>query len=460
MASWQSSPFAGATIDFSQIGNLYDAYANAQASTLQRENLRQNMAYQQAQRGKAAAEEAALKSVLGDETLYDANGGFNAQGAATKLIRLGDVKGAQAVMGLEADRQKIATGPTTDDIKEYQFYSAQEKAAGRDPVGAMDFWKSKRVNASGGMFGKTGAVVQSGDGQFYTVQFGADGTRRIEPLQTSGGASSVNAVGGDESAPPVIRLSPSRGVETVGNQVIDKATGQPVRDVSAAIEGGEASKVRGRTQAEGEAALPKAGIALQQDIIQNNAIVQDINRAAAKANAWTTGLVGSQLSKVAGTDAYDLNQLLTGIQANLGFDRLQQMRENSPTGGALGSVTERETSLLQATWGSLLQSQSKEQFLSNLNRLRQIKQQFAQLKQQAYDADVKRFGASRVPNPTTGSVGGSGAPMPPATNPGYGTRASGNTQAAPVRVRSKAEARSLPRGSTFIDPNGVIRTVP
>jgi hypothetical protein len=48
------------------------------------------------------------------------------------------------------------------------------------------------------------------------------------------------------------------------------------------------------------------------------------------------------------------------------------MRQASPTGGALGSVTERELDLLQNSMGSLEQSQSKAQFLHNLRRVKNI----------------------------------------------------------------------------------------
>jgi hypothetical protein len=60
--------------------------------------------------------------------------------------------------------------------------------------------------------------------------------------------------------------------------------------------------------------------------------------------------------------------MLDTIGANMGFEQLQAMRAASPTGGALGNVTERELELLQAVQGSLQQSQSREQFQSNLLR--------------------------------------------------------------------------------------------
>jgi len=54
------------------------------------------------------------------------------------------------------------------------------------------------------------------------------------------------------------------------------------------------------------------------------------------------------------------------IKANVGFDKLQAMREASPTGGALGQVSDFENRLLQAVLSNLDQAQSEQQFLDNL----------------------------------------------------------------------------------------------
>jgi len=85
-----------------------------------------------------------------------------------------------------------------------------------------------------------------------------------------------------------------------------------------------------------------------------------------------TGAVGGLIRNVPGTKAYDASALIQTIAGNIGFDRLQQMREASPTGGALGAVSERELSTLQSVLGSLDQAQSQAQFERNLERLERI----------------------------------------------------------------------------------------
>ena len=109
--------------------------------------------------------------------------------------------------------------------------------------------------------------------------------------------------------------------------------------------------------------------------------------AKEQSTGWTTGFIGSQLSKVPGTPAYDLGRTLDTLLASAGFETLAEMRANSPTGGALGSVTERELALLQATWGSLQQAQSKEQFETNLDRFNRQLQQSWDRVDRAYQQD-------------------------------------------------------------------------
>lgn len=98
---------------------------------------------------------------------------------------------------------------------------------------------------------------------------------------------------------------------------------------------------------------------------------EDIDRAILTMLTGTlpdTGW-GDVLKHIPGTDAKKLEGLLSTVQAKVGFGELQAMRDSSPTGGALGQVSEREINFLQALQGSLDQSQSKHVLIYNLNRL-------------------------------------------------------------------------------------------
>jgi hypothetical protein len=100
-----------------------------------------------------------------------------------------------------------------------------------------------------------------------------------------------------------------------------------------------------------------------------NKVIDDVTAAKSLVSGTTTGLVGAGSSFVPGTDAYNLKQRLLTIKANLGFDRLQQMRDASPTGGALGQVAVQELQALQATVGSLELGQTRDELQKNLDKI-------------------------------------------------------------------------------------------
>lgn len=104
-------------------------------------------------------------------------------------------------------------------------------------------------------------------------------------------------------------------------------------------------------------------------------------------NPNTTGLSGSALSLIPGTKASDLASNLSTIKADSAFSTLQEMRNNSPTGGALGSVTENELKLLANSRAALDQSQSKEQLAKNLKRYKEVRSQAFERTAEAFKQD-------------------------------------------------------------------------
>ena len=111
--------------------------------------------------------------------------------------------------------------------------------------------------------------------------------------------------------------------------------------------------------------------ALKQEAALNHAgkVITDVQEASGLVGGMTTGLVGKAQAFVPGTDAFNLNQRLLTIKANLGFDRLQQMRDASPTGGALGQVAVQELNALQSTVGSLEIGQDRKELEKNLSKI-------------------------------------------------------------------------------------------
>ncbi len=81
---------------------------------------------------------------------------------------------------------------------------------------------------------------------------------------------------------------------------------------------------------------------------------------------------GSFLANLPNTDAKKLSVLLDGIKSQISIQSLQSMRDNSPTGGALGNVTERELDLLASSFGRIDQSGPPELLKERLRDLQRI----------------------------------------------------------------------------------------
>ena len=119
-------------------------------------------------------------------------------------------------------------------------------------------------------------------------------------------------------------------------------------------------------------------------------VEQTIDKAIEKVSPFTAG-VGSWVSSIPATPQKDLAETLKTIQANIGFDKLQDMRNNSPTGGALGQVSDLENRLLQAVKGSMEQGQSSPQLKENLANIKTMLQQVRQQKKWAFEYDFKDY---------------------------------------------------------------------
>lgn len=121
-----------------------------------------------------------------------------------------------------------------------------------------------------------------------------------------------------------------------------------------------------------------------QDQQMLNSTISDLDRLAAEANRLkshpglekATGvmaavpLVGGTAT-IPGTDAANFKAGLETLKSQVGFGVLQNMRNNSKTGGALGQVSNIENKLLQANLATLETAQSSEEFKAALDRILQ-----------------------------------------------------------------------------------------
>lgn len=247
---------------------------------------------------------------------------------------------------------------------------------------------------------------------------GPDGKLHAYQFSNLGGQRPLSFGPGETLAPDVQYLNQGDqfiGVPKQGGAVVPGAGGEgvaepiPINNAQAASDtayGGDA----GHIAAGAPETLQKEGQLLQTLDQQHDTVTGKIDDAMTKINKgdFNTGFVGDLAKSIKGTPQFDLYQDLLTIQANIGFDTLQNMRNNSPTGGALGAISDKENDLLQAVNGSLEQGQSKEQLTANLKRVKTLIDQVNALKHQAYESDKSRLGSNPKAPPVIGGDNPSG----------------------------------------------------
>lgn len=119
-------------------------------------------------------------------------------------------------------------------------------------------------------------------------------------------------------------------------------------------------------------------------------IFDRVDDAIEMINPFTAGL-GSYTNVIAGTPGTNLRSALQTIQADAAFSRLQQMRDASKTGGALGQVSERELALLQNARVALDQDQSPANLKNNLQQYKEIRLNAMKNVADAYKKDYGQY---------------------------------------------------------------------
>ena len=128
---------------------------------------------------------------------------------------------------------------------------------------------------------------------------------------------------------------------------------------------------------------------MKQYEVNSDVVEQDIDRAIKLAGGLTTtGIPETITSKIPATPAYDLREVVMGVKANIGFDKLQSMRDASPTEALLDRFRSRKTSycsLSSAFWGTGAEPGADRVQLAAFEK---DHPQYRDLKRQAYEDDV------------------------------------------------------------------------
>src|SRR5574343_95847 len=129
--------------------------------------------------------------------------------------------------------------------------------------------------------------------------------------------------------------------------------------------------------------------AVESQVSQNQIAINTIDDILGQIGGVGAGTaIGRTLgSLIPGTTSTNIEANLDTVKAIVGFAKLQEMRNASKTGGALGQVSERENLLLQSVLGSLSVSQSTDQFIENLNKVKASIQAINDAAKQDYEGN-------------------------------------------------------------------------
>lgn len=152
----------------------------------------------------------------------------------------------------------------------------------------------------------------------------------------------------------------------------------------------ERQKTMGQEKAKFEANYPKIQGTMSALNKQWDLVDETIDNALNMITPFTAG-AGAWARILPATPQRTLAGYLETVKANIGFDKLQQMRADSPTGGALGQVSDFENRLLQAVKGSLDQNLSPSVLKKNIERIKLDLQNIRNDRNSAFKKDYNSF---------------------------------------------------------------------
>ena len=108
------------------------------------------------------------------------------------------------------------------------------------------------------------------------------------------------------------------------------------------------------------------------DLLKNSIgkLLTKDNVLTARGSELTTNPNYAFIDRFRNVNFRDMEAIVKTLKSNLGFQELQKMRDNSPTGGSLGSITEKELDFLQSAVAALDVGMSEELIIDSLSNIR------------------------------------------------------------------------------------------
>jgi hypothetical protein len=124
-----------------------------------------------------------------------------------------------------------------------------------------------------------------------------------------------------------------------------------------------------KNRAKTDAAYPKASAAFKFADNKLDTLIEDVTRLRKNPGlGGVTGLVFGRTPAITEA-ARSAEAEIEALKAKGSFNELREMRIQSPTGGALGNVSDRENAKLEAAFAALKQTQSEKDYKEKLDLL-------------------------------------------------------------------------------------------
>jgi hypothetical protein len=167
------------------------------------------------------------------------------------------------------------------------------------------------------------------------------------------------------------------------------------RYVMDAIPGGPAEMERETTTREQESTDRKFLQSYGSVSDHADVVVRNADRALSFFRDADAGILLQSLRsgarRVPGTRSHAAWDALQAIKNNIGIDELQRMRQSSPTGGAMGNVSDRDISLLTGALGRLEVENNPERLVEDINFITSAYQRILTAAQRDAEAAQRRM---------------------------------------------------------------------
>lgn len=325
-----------------------------------------------------------------DEPRRQADTQFNLQ-LSTSLLR-GNSDAASSMLDTRIAASENAG--TEESLREAQALRAIRAEAEADPIGFATA-NLANLTAQGAIDSTTMKTVLEASGQtgdattaFRTLELRAQaggltpGTTEYQNFMLERGREvglslTVGADGGVQvqQGPGVTQAGTGTGVSQIGGLGQGEALVEgdegleivPIPGGAAARETEEAER-----RAEGrQTQVSRAGQTVVQDLQRALDLIPELG-ALARGEGVVGGVTRTGQARIPGTVADRITFFTESALSNVGLDVLQQMRENSPTGGALGQVPIQQQTRLEQVLGSLNIAQPPDVLVANIQRVMNI----------------------------------------------------------------------------------------